>query len=46
VVPADQSPRFRIDDQDLLNLSDWTRAIGTDTTSTVARSDQGICNAW
>jgi hypothetical protein len=45
-TPADQNPRFRVDNQDLFNLADWTRAIGTDTTSIVARSDQGICNTW
>jgi hypothetical protein len=45
-TPADQNPRFRVDNQDLFSLADWTLAIGTDATSTVARSDQGICNAW
>jgi len=45
-LPADQNPRFRIDNQDFFSLADWTRLIGTDTTSTVARSDQGLCNTW
>jgi hypothetical protein len=45
-LPSDQNPRFRIDNQDFFSLADWTRMIGTDATSTVARSDQGLCNAW
>jgi hypothetical protein len=44
-VPQDQDPRFRFEGQDL-SFIDWTRAVGTDSTSTVARSTDGICNAW
>jgi hypothetical protein len=44
-VPPDQAPRFRLDDQDL-TFTDWARAIGTDSTSMVARSTEGLCNAW
>ena len=29
-----------------LTFSDWTRAIGTDSTSAIARSNQALCNSW
>jgi len=44
-VPPNQDPRFRLDDQDL-TFAPWASAIGTDGTSTVARSDSAVCNAW
>jgi hypothetical protein len=42
-TPPDQDGRFRLDDRDL-TFPDWTTAIGTDSSSTAARSNQALCS--
>jgi hypothetical protein len=41
-APPSQTAVFRVDGHDL-DFGDWTRLVGTDSSSSVARSDQGSC---